>query len=55
MKKTRKAISMYTTDEVYEKVTAMAEEECRSVANFIMKLVLDEWNRRHPNEEYNGF
>lgn len=52
MEKTRKSISMHTSDEAYDKVMKMAKDDRRSVANFIMMLVLDEWDRREARKEH---
>lgn len=42
-------IGARVSKDLYSKVFKMAESERRSIANFITKLVIEEWERRHDD------
>ena len=44
-----KAISVKVDEDIYEKIKIMADNDKRSIANLMMILVLQEWERRHDD------
>ena len=37
------------TEEVYDKLCYLAKKENRSISHYMVKLIMNEWERIHPN------